>query len=155
MRTLALIAVAAGMFFTGPASAIEHADTCGDYTSIDVDETVTEMGNNVRFMNFRSTTQMVAAEESKYAQLSGQCTGGAVLYGDGTVEAEGLCAVQDIEGDVLAYAFTQGRGAKEGKYVRKGGTGKFNKSRETGWYKASSFKDDITKGQWGGKDACK
>jgi hypothetical protein len=88
-------------------------------------------------------------------ELSGQCTGGAVIYPDGSVEAEGLCAVTDVGGDVLTYAFTQGRGAREGKYTRKGGTGKFTNSRETGWFQALSLNGDVTTGNWGGKGACK
>ena len=45
------------------------------------------------------------------------------MHSDGSLEAEGLCAVEDTEGDVLTYAFTQGRTAREGKFARKGGTG--------------------------------
>lgn len=137
------------------AQAKDAADLCGEYTSVDVEEKTIDMGNNIFFMAFRSSTQMNAKEDSKYNQLSGQCTGGAVIYPDKTIEAEGLCAVEDVSGDVLTYAFTQGRQDKHGKFQRKGGTGKFANARDTGWYMPVSLSGDMTKGNWGGKGACK
>ena len=155
MTPYKLFAVVCGMLIAGSAAAKEPADFCGQYTSIDVDEKIVEMGNNMRFLNFSSTTQMNAEEGSKYNQLSGQCTGGAMIYADGTIEAEGLCAVSDLAGDVLTYTFTQGRSAKDGKYQRKGGTGKFANSKDNGWYRAISLNGEVTTGQWGGKGGCK
>jgi hypothetical protein len=137
------------------AQAKDAADLCGEYTSVDVEEKTVDMGNNIFFMAFRSSTQMNAKEDSKYNQLSGQCTGGAVIYPDKTIEAEGLCAVEDVSGDVLTYAFTQGRQDKQGKFQRKGGTGKFANAKDTGWYAPVSLSGDMTKGNWGGKGACK
>ena len=137
------------------AHAKDAADLCGEYTSVDVDEKTIDMGNNIFFMAFRSSTQMNAKDNSKYNQLSGQCTGGAVIYPDKTIEAEGLCAVEDVAGDVLTYAFTQSRTDKQGKFQRKGGTGKFANSKDTGWYMPISLSGEMTKGQWGGKGACK
>ncbi len=128
---------------------------CGEYTSVDLGESTLDMGNKVTFMHFRSSTQMLAAEGSKYNNLTGQCTGGAVIYPDKTVEASGLCAVEDVDGDVLSYAFTQARGQMEGRYLRKGGTGKFAGSRESGWFKPVKLDGEITRGEWGGKDSCK
>ena len=133
----------------------KDADLCGEYTSVDTGEQRIDMGNKTTFIHFRSSTQLYAPEGSKYNQLSGQCTGGAVVYADGSVEAEGLCAVEDTAGDVLTYAFSQGRNAREGKYMRRGGTGKFAGARETGWYKPVSLNGEITTGNWGGKGACK
>ena len=78
-----------------------------------------------------------------------------MVYADGSVEAEGLCAVEDTAGDVLTYAFSQGRTARMGTYTRKGGTGKFANARESGWYKPVSLNGEITTGNWGGKGACK
>lgn len=155
MKTTKLFAILLGMLIAGSAAAKDNADLCGQYTSVDVDEKTIEIGNNTRFMNFSSSTQMNADEGSKYNQLSGQCTGGAVIYADGSIEAEGLCAVSDLAGDVLTYTFTQVRGAKEGKYQRKGGTGKFSNSKDNGWYRAISLNGEITTGQWGGKGGCK
>ncbi len=137
------------------SAAAKDADLCGEYTSVDTGEQRIEMGNKTTFIHFRSSTQLYAPEGSKYNQLSGQCTGGAVVYADGSVEAEGLCAVEDTAGDVLTYAFSQSRSAREGKYTRRGGTGKFASSRETGWYKPVSLNGEITTGNWGGKGACK
>ncbi len=154
MKTL-LLPVILGTLLTMNVQAKDRADQCGGYTSVDTGEQTVDMGNNTRFMHFRSSTQMSAADGSKFNQLSGQCTGGAVIYPDGTVEAEGLCAVEDVAGDVLAYGFTQGRGAREGKYTRRGGTGKFANSRETGWFQAVSLNGEVTTGNWGGKGACK
>lgn len=128
---------------------------CGEYTSVDLGESTLDMGNKVTFMHFRSSTQMLAGDGSKYNNLTGQCTGGAVIYPDKTVEASGLCAVEDVEGDVLSYAFTQARGQLEGRYLRKGGTGKFAGSRESGWFKPVKLDGEITRGEWGGKDSCK
>lgn len=150
-----LLPLALGLLLATNVQAKERTDQCGEYTSVDIGDQVVDMGNKTRFMHFRSSTQMHAAEGSKFNQLSGQCTGGAVIYPDGTVEAEGLCAVEDVAGDVLTYAFTQGRGAREGKYMRRGGTGKFANSRETGWFQAISVNGDVTTGHWGGKGACK
>jgi|LauGreDrversion4_2_1035121.scaffolds.fasta_scaffold692890_2 hypothetical protein len=152
---ITLLPVAFGLLLAVNVQAKDRADQCGAYTSVDTGEQTVDMGNNTRFMNFRSSTQMQSAEGSKFNELSGQCTGGAVIYPDGSVEAEGLCAVTDVSGDVLTYAFTQGRGAREGKYTRKGGTGKFANSRETGWFQAVSLNGDVTTGNWGGKGACK
>jgi hypothetical protein len=128
---------------------------CGEYTSVDLGESTLDMGNKVTFMHFRSSTQMLAADGSKFNNLTGQCTGGAVIYPDKTVEASGLCAVEDVDGDVLSYAFTQARGQLEGRYLRKGGTGKFAGSRESGWFKPVKLDGEITRGEWGGKDSCK
>jgi hypothetical protein len=144
-----------GLLNFSTVNAKEAADTCGEYTSVDVDEKVIDMGKDTKFMAFRSSTQMNSSDGSKYNQLSGQCTGGAVIYADRTIEAEGLCAVTDIDGDTLTYVFTQGRLAKEGKFIRKGGTGKFIGSKETGWYHPVSLNGDLTTGNWGGKSACK
>ena len=152
---ITLLPVAFGLLLSVNVLAKDRTDQCGSYTSVDTGEQTVDMGNNTRFMHFRSSTQMQSSEGSKFNELSGQCTGGAVVYADGTVEAEGLCAVTDVAGDVLTYAFTQGRGAREGKYTRKGGTGKFTNSRETGWFQAVSLNGDVTTGQWGGKGACK
>lgn len=154
MKTL-LLPAALCVLLACPAHAKDPADQCGEYTSVDLGEITVDMGNKTTFMHFRSSTQMTAAEGSKFNQLTGQCTGGAVVYPDGSVEAEGLCAVEDVAGDVLTYAFVQGRGAREGKYMRRGGTGKFANSRETGWFKAVSLNGDVTNGRWGGKGACK
>jgi hypothetical protein len=129
--------------------------TCGEYTSVDLGESTLDMGNKTAFMHFRSSTQMHAADDSKFNNLTGQCTGGAVIYPDKTVEASGLCAVEDVHGDVLTYAFTQARGQMEGRYLRKGGTGKFAGSRESGWFKPIKLDGEITRGEWGGKDGCK
>lgn len=136
-------------------NATAKEETCGEYTSVDIGESTLDMGNKTSFMHFRSSTQMHAADGSKYNNLTGQCTGGAVIYPDKTVEASGLCAVEDVSGDVLTYSFTQARGQMEGRYLRKGGTGKFAGSRESGWFKPIKLDGDITKGEWGGKDSCK
>ncbi|MFM2008232.1 MAG: hypothetical protein RIR02_182, partial [Pseudomonadota bacterium] len=48
------------------AHAKDAADLCGEYTSVDVDEKTIDMGNNIFFMAFRSSTQMNAKENSKY-----------------------------------------------------------------------------------------
>ncbi len=153
MKTQILTA-ALGLLLAGQVMA-KDADLCGEYTSIDLGESTVDMGKKTTFMHFRSSTQMQAPDGSKFNQLTGQCTGGALIYPDGSVEAEGLCAVEDVEGDILTYAFTQGRGAREGKYARKGGTGKFANARETGWFRPVKLNGDITTGQWGGKGACK
>lgn len=136
-------------------NATARDEQCGEYTSVDIGESMVDMGKQTRFVHFRSSTQMNAGDGSKYNNLSGQCTGGAVMYPDRTVEAEGLCAVEDVDGDVLTYAFTQARGQMEGKYTRKGGTGKFADSRESGWFRPIKLDGEITKGNWGGKNACK
>lgn len=135
--------------------ALAKSDQCGEYTSVDIGEATVDMGKKTTFVHFRSSTQMHAAEGSKFNNLTGQCTGGAVVYADQTMEAEGLCAVEDIDGDVLTYTFTQSRGLKEGRYARKGGTGKFAGSRETGWFRPVKLDGEITRGEWGGKDACR
>ncbi len=153
MKTQILTA-ALGLLLAGQVMA-KDADLCGEYTSIDLGESTVDMGKKTTFMHFRSSTQMQAPDGSKFNQLTGQCTGGALIYPDGSVEAEGLCAVEDVEGDILTYAFTQSRGAREGKYARKGGTGKFANARETGWFRPVKLNGDITTGQWGGKGACK
>lgn len=154
MKHYLLLPAALAVLCAGPAMAKE-ADLCGEYTSVDTGESRVELGNKTTFIHFRSSTQMYAPEGSKFNQLSGQCTGGAVVYSDGSVEAEGLCAVEDTDGDVLTYAFTQGRTVREGKFLRKGGTGKFENARDTGWYKPVSLNGEITTGNWGGKNACK
>jgi len=136
-------------------NATAKDDQCGEYTSVDIGDSTVDMGNKTAFVHFRSSTQMIAADGSKFNNLSGQCTGGAVIYPDKTIEAEGLCAVEDVDGDVLAYAFTQARGQMDGRYVRKGGTGKFANSRESGWFRPVKLDGEVTKGQWGGKNACK
>ena len=156
MKTTALVyATVITLTMMHAAQAKDATDLCGEYTSVDVDEKTIDMGNNIFFMTFRSSTQMNAKEDSKYNQLSGQCTGGAVIYPDKTIEAEGLCAVEDVAGDVLTYAFTQGRQDKQGKFQRKGGTGKFANSKDSGWYVPVSLSGEMTKGNWGGKNACK
>lgn len=155
MKHFKLFTLMVGVMIAGSAAAKDGPDLCGQYTSVDVDEKFIDMGNNTRFMSFSSSTQMDAEEGSKYNQLSGQCTGGAVIYADGTIDAEGLCAVSDVAGDVLTYTFTQARGAKEGKYQRKGGTGKFTGSKDSGWFRAVSLNGEITTGNWGGKGGCK
>jgi hypothetical protein len=155
MKKLTLLAAAIGLLITGHAAAGDPAELCGTYTSVDIDEKTIDMGNNIQFMSFNSSTQMHASEGSKFNELSGQCTGGAMLFPDKTIEAEGLCAVADVSGDVLVYTFTQSRGAKEGKYTRKGGTGKFVSTKDSGWYKPISMNGEITTGNWGGKSGCK
>ncbi len=137
------------------AIAKDAADLCGQYSSVDMAEKTVDISNGTQFLAFRSSTQMNSAEGSKYNQLSGQCSGGAVVYPDRSIEAEGMCVVTDVDGDVLTYTFTQGRLAKEGKFARKGGTGKFVGSKETGWYRPVSLNGDLTTGEWGGKGACK
>ena len=154
MKYFLPLAATVSLLLAHPVMAKDN-DLCGEYTSVDTGESRVEMGNKTTFIHFRSSTQMYAPEGSKYNQLSGQCTGGAVVYADGSIEAEGLCAVEDTEGDVLTYSFTQGRAAREGRYSRKGGTGKFANARETGWYKPISLNGEITTGNWGGKGACK
>lgn len=134
--------------------AFAGENQCGEYTSVDIGDSTVDMGNKTRFVHFRSSTQMNAGDGSKFNNLSGQCTGGAVLYPDNTIEAEGLCAVEDVGGDVLTYAFAQSRGQVEGRYMRRGGTGKFANSRESGWFRPVRLDGEITKGNWGGKDAC-
>ncbi|MFM7633419.1 MAG: hypothetical protein ACKO65_08720 [Betaproteobacteria bacterium] len=134
--------------------AIAKSDQCGEYTSVDLGEASVDMGKKTAFVHFRSSTHMHAAEGSKYNNLTGQCTGGALVFADQTLEAEGLCAVEDIDGDVLTYTFTQSRGQKEGRYARKGGTGKFAGSRETGWFRPIKLDGEITRGEWGGRSAC-
>ena len=136
-------------------NAIAKEDPCGEYTSIDIGEAAVDMGNKTAFVHFRSSTQMIAADGSKFNNLSGQCTGGAVIYPDKTIEAEGLCAVEDVDGDILTYGFTQARGKMEGRYTRRGGTGKFANSRESGWFRPVKLDGEITRGDWGGKNACK
>ncbi len=152
--TSKILTTALGLLLAAQVMA-KDADLCGEYTSIDLGESTVDMGKKTTFMHFRSSTQMQAPDGSKFNQLTGQCTGGALIYPDGSVEAEGLCAVEDVEGDILTYAFTQGRGASQGKYARKGGTGKFANARETGWFRPMKLNGDITTGQWGGKGACK
>ena len=56
---------------------------------------------------------------------------------------------------MLTYGFTQARGKMEGKYTRKGGTGKFANATETGWFRPVKLDGEITRGNWGGKNACK
>ncbi len=139
---------------TMSVNAFAKDDPCGEYTSVDTGESTVDMGNKTTFVHFRSSTQMTAADSSKFNNLSGQCTGGAVLYPDKTIEADGLCAVEDVDGDVLTYAFSQERGQMEGRYTRKGGTGKFANSRETGWFRPVKLDGEVTRGNWGGKNAC-
>ena len=148
-----LLPIALGLLLCAPVHAKDPA--CGEYTSVDTGESMVDMGNQTTFLHFRSSTQMNAAQGSKFNNLSGQCTGGAVIYPDKSIEAEGLCAVEDPDGDVLTYAFTQARGEMEGRYTRKGGTGKFANSRESGWYRPLKLDGDVTRGNWGGPNACK
>jgi hypothetical protein len=154
MKRILILQALISLLVAGPAIA-KDGDMCGEYTSVDIGETRVEMGSKTTFIHFRSATQMFSSEGSRFHQLSGQCTGGAMVYSDGSVEADGLCAVEDTEGDVLTYAFTQGRTAREGKFTRKGGTGKFANARETGWYKPISLNGEVTTGNWGGKGTCK
>ena len=154
LLTLTLCPLTLSLMAAMPATA-KDADLCGEYTSVDTGEQRIDMGNKTTFIHFRSSTQLYAPEGSKYNQLSGQCTGGAVVYADGSVEAEGLCAVEDTAGDVLTYTFSQGRTARMGTFVRKGGTGKYANARESGWYKPVSLNGEVTTGNWGGKGACK
>lgn len=154
MRTL-LFPAALALLLSCQADAIARDDQCGEYTSVDLGESTVDIGGKTTLMHFRSSTQMNAAEGSKFNNLSGQCTGGAVIYPDKTIEAEGLCAVADVDGDVLTYGFTQARGKMEGKYTRKGGTGKFANSHESGWFKPVRLDGEVTVGNWGGKNACK
>jgi hypothetical protein len=148
-----LLVAALALLISAPAFAKE--ELCGEYTSVDIGESTLDMGKKTTFMHFRSSTQMNAADGSKYNNLTGQCTGGAVIYPDKTVEASGLCAVEDVDGDIMTYSFTQARGQLEGRYLRKGGTGKFAGSRESGWFKPLKLDGEITKGEWGGRDSCK
>ncbi len=136
-------------------NAVAKEDQCGEYTSVDIGDSTVDMGNKTSFVHFRSSTQMNATEGSKFNNLSGQCTGGAVIYPDKTVEADGLCAVEDTDGDVLTYAFNQARGQMEGRYTRKGGTGKFADSRESGWFRPLKLDGEVTRGNWGGQNACR
>ena len=99
MKRFFLTLFAMSLLVAGPAMA-KDADACGEYTSVDIGETRVDMGGKTTFIHFRSATQMFSTEGSRYHQLSGQCTGGAVVYSDGSVEAEGLCAVEDTAGDV-------------------------------------------------------
>lgn len=135
--------------------AVAGEDPCGEYTSVDIDESSLDLGNGTTYLHFRSSTQMNAPEGSKFNNLSGQCTGGAVVYPDKTIEAEGLCAVKDVDGDVLTYGFTQARGKMEGRYTRKGGTGKFADARESGWFRPVKLDGEVTHGSWGANNACK
>jgi len=57
--------------------AIAKSDQCDEYTSVDFGEASVDMGKKTTFVHFRSSTQMHAAEGSKYNNLTGQCTGGA------------------------------------------------------------------------------
>lgn len=156
MKALYLLCAAMfSLIACNTALAKESADLCGQYTSVDMEEKTVNISNGTQFLSFRSSTQMNAAEGSKYNQLSGQCSGGAVIYPDRSIEAEGLCVVTDIDGDVLTYTFTQARQAKDGKFARKGGTGKFAGAKETGWYRPLSLNGDLTTGEWGGKSSCK
>lgn len=156
MKVLALFcATIFGLLNFSTAMAKDATDLCGEYTSVDVDEKVIDMGNNIKLVAFRSTTQMNAADGSKYNQLTGQCTGGAVMYPDLTIEAEGLCVVTDVDGDILTYIFSQGRPDRQGRFVRKGGTGKFIDAKDTGWYAPVSMNGELTVGNWGGPSACK
>ncbi len=143
------------LLLSAQVPAIARDDQCGEYTSVDIGETTVELGGKANYMHFRSSTQMNAAEGSKFNNLSGQCTGGAVLYPDNTIEAEGLCAVSDVDGDVLTYGFTQARGKMEGMYTRKGGTGKFANAKESGWFRPIKLDGEVTRGNWGGQNACK
>ena len=154
MRTLLLPAILV-LLLSAQVNAIARDDQCGEYTSVDTGESTVELGNKATYMHFRSSTQMNAPDGSKFNNLSGQCTGGAVVYPDNTIEAEGLCAVSDVDGDVLTYGFTQARGKMEGKYTRKGGTGKFSNANESGWFRPVKLDGEITRGNWGGKNACK
>jgi hypothetical protein len=154
MKRFLLLQALISLLVAGPVIG-KDADMCGEYTSVDIGETRVEMGSKTTFIHFRSATQMFSSEGSRFHQLSGQCTGGAMVYSDGSIQAEGLCAVEDTEGDVLTYAFSQGRTAREGKFMRKGGTGKFANARETGWYKPISLNGEVTTGNWGGNGTCK
>ncbi len=136
-------------------NAAAKDDQCGDYTSVDIGHSTVDMGDKTAFVPFRSSTRMSAEDGSKFNNLSGQCAGGALMYPDRTIEAEGLCVVEDIEGDTLTYAFTMPRGQMDGHYIRKGGTGKFADSRESGWFRPVKLEGEITRGEWGGKNACK
>ena len=154
MRTLLFPATLA-LLLAFHVEASARDDQCGEYTSVDTGESTIDLGNKTTYMHFRSSTQMNATDGSKFNNLSGQCTGGAVVYPDRTIEAEGLCAVADVDGDVLTYGFTQARGKMEGRYTRRGGTGKFANSNESGWFRPIKLDGEITRGNWGGKNACK
>jgi len=154
MKRFFLLQALISLLIAGTAIA-KDTDMCGEYTSVDIGETRVQMGSKATSIHIRSATQMLATEGSPCQQLTGQCTRGAMVYADGGVEAEGLCAGEDTEGDVLTYACNKGPTAREGKFMRKGGTGKFANARETGWYKPISLNGEVTTGNWGGKGTCK
>ena len=127
--------------------------TCGEYESHRQEGGVQgKLDNGIPFIVTHNHNMVSSKAGSKFDGLSGHCGGLVTLFQEG-VHATGACALQDKEGDVAIYHFVLKRGEKRGTFMRDGGTGKFAKSFETGWFQQTSQDDSGAKGIWGGKSA--
>ena len=135
-------------------SAAAYADvTCGEYASHPMEGgTQGKFDSGLAYAVTHNHNMVTAKGGSKYDGLSGHC-GGFVTVFDNGVYATGACTLEDKDGDIAMYHFVLKRGQQRGTFTRDGGTGKFAKSFESGWFQQTSKDQNGANGIWGGKSA--
>ncbi len=127
--------------------------TCGSYSSQPAPGGAqTEVGG-ARVVIFHNTTKVSSDSTGRFDGVSGHCGGTLTVLPDGTMHAVGNCTVADSSGDIALYQFTHKRGEERGKFMRAGGTGKFSKEFQEGWYQQIAQDEQGASGIWGGSSA--
>lgn len=127
--------------------------TCGSYTSQPAPGGAqTEVGG-ASVVVFHNTTKVNSDSSGRFTGLSGHCGGTVTVMPDGSMHVVGNCTVADAGGDIALYHFIHKRGEERGRFMRAGGTGKFAKEFQEGWYQQTGQDDNGATGLWGGSSA--
>jgi hypothetical protein len=133
------------------AGAAEAAP-CSGYDALlsQSSETLDLGGGNTLTVGRNHSMQLNDGGKTPDHLTIGECNGTFLNYGNGTSEGQGYCLRKDKDGDTYWLRWAIEPGAKRGTFQTLGGTGKFAKISNKGWWEFAAGQGKFFATRWGG-----
>lgn len=133
-------------------SAGAHAAACGGYDALVSQSSETlDLGGGKTMNVGRNHSMQVNDGASGPTHLTiGECNGTFFNYANGSSEGQGYCLRKDKDGDTYWLRWAIEPGAKRGTFQTIGGTGKFAKISNKGWWELAAAQGKFFATKWGG-----
>ena len=132
------------------SSSFALADNCTG-TDLHVTRTfeTTDLGQGHTISVWKAYSQTVSAD-SNIGGMTGECSGAVLATPDGKTQSMGYCVRRDKDGDTYSASWHRASGADTGTWKRIAGTGKFEGTQASGWWKRAWGDGAMSANRWGG-----
>jgi hypothetical protein len=142
------LVLSVGPLFVSAAQAAE----CSGYDVLvnQVGETL-DLGQGHTMTVVRNHSLIVSNDPAAKDHLAiGECSGTFVNLPNGTSRGSGQCLRRDKDGDTYSLEWAIAAGAEKGTFKTTGGTGKFAKIANSGWWQNAAGFGKVFATKWGG-----